>query len=96
MFGPEAPPLPWDSRNEYSRGSIELYYLSHAGEESYRPCNCLDKMHSDVRCLTLLHCIIFPLWFAPSVHRLLDVLQSKPCPASCCCQAGLWTGFSWS
>lgn len=30
MFGPEAPPLEWDSRGEYSRQNIEVYYLSHA------------------------------------------------------------------
>ncbi|PSC72268.1 tetratricopeptide repeat 4-like protein [Micractinium conductrix] len=30
MFGPEAPPLEWDSRGEYSRENVELYYLSHA------------------------------------------------------------------
>ena len=30
MFGPEAPPLDWDSQRLYSRQNIELYYLSHA------------------------------------------------------------------
>lgn len=30
MFGPEAPPLEWDARGEYSRDAIEVYYLSHA------------------------------------------------------------------
>ncbi|KAL4450020.1 hypothetical protein ABPG77_010689 [Micractinium sp. CCAP 211/92] len=30
MFGSEAPPLEWDSRGEYSRQNIEVYYLSHA------------------------------------------------------------------
>ncbi len=30
MFGPEAPPLDWDSQREYSRDRIEVYYLSHA------------------------------------------------------------------
>lgn len=30
MFGPEAPPLEWDSRGDYSRQNIEVYYLSHA------------------------------------------------------------------
>lgn len=29
MFGPEAPPLDWDARGEYSRDAVELYYLSH-------------------------------------------------------------------
>lgn len=32
MFGPEAPPLPWDTDNQYSREHIELYYLSNAGQ----------------------------------------------------------------
>lgn len=30
MFGPEAPPLDWDSRGEYSRANIEVYYLSNS------------------------------------------------------------------
>lgn len=30
MFGPEAPPLEWDAQGDYARGSLELYYLSHA------------------------------------------------------------------
>lgn len=30
MFGPEAPPLEWDAQRQYGRGSIEVYYLSHA------------------------------------------------------------------
>jgi hypothetical protein len=33
MFGPEAPPLPWDTDNEYSRDRVELYYLSNAGQQ---------------------------------------------------------------
>jgi hypothetical protein len=32
MFGPEAPPLPWDTDQEYSRERVELYYLSNAGQ----------------------------------------------------------------
>lgn len=32
MFAPDAPPLTWDTRNEYTRKSIELYYLSYAGK----------------------------------------------------------------
>jgi hypothetical protein len=31
MFGPDAPPLPWDAAGEYSRGAVELYYLANAG-----------------------------------------------------------------
>lgn len=30
MFGPDAPPLDWDTQHEYSRDKIEIYYLSHA------------------------------------------------------------------
>jgi hypothetical protein len=33
MFGPEAPPLPWDADGEYSRDRVELYYLSNAGQQ---------------------------------------------------------------
>jgi hypothetical protein len=33
MFGPEAPPLPWDADGEYSRDKVELYYLSNAGQQ---------------------------------------------------------------
>lgn len=29
MFGADAPPLDWDKAGHYSRGDIELYYLSH-------------------------------------------------------------------
>jgi hypothetical protein len=32
MFGPDAPPLPWDEAREYTRDRIELYYLAHAGK----------------------------------------------------------------
>ena len=31
MFGPGAPPLPWDAAGEYSRPRVELYYLANAG-----------------------------------------------------------------
>lgn len=31
MFGPDAPPVGWDERNEYTRQRLELYYLSNAG-----------------------------------------------------------------
>lgn len=30
MYGPEAPPLDWDTAGRYGRGEIELYYLSHS------------------------------------------------------------------
>lgn len=33
MFGPDAPPLEWDEKGEYSRSTVELYYLAHAGKE---------------------------------------------------------------
>lgn len=33
MFGPDAPPLPWDRDNEYTRDRVELYYLSNAGRQ---------------------------------------------------------------
>ena len=33
MFGPDAPPLEWDEKGEYSRSKVELYYLAHAGKE---------------------------------------------------------------
>ena len=46
MFGPEAPPLEWDARKEYTRQSIELYYLSHAGEGTcalaYKQLRCVS------------------------------------------------------
>ena len=29
MFGPEAPLLEWDTEGAYSRGAIEVYYLSN-------------------------------------------------------------------
>jgi hypothetical protein len=32
MFGPSAPPLPWDSAGEYSRQRVEMYYLTHGGK----------------------------------------------------------------
>jgi hypothetical protein len=32
MFGPQAPALPWDEANEYSRTAIEVYYLSNAAK----------------------------------------------------------------
>lgn len=32
MFGPGAPPLPWDTAGEYSRQRVELYYLTHGGK----------------------------------------------------------------
>ena len=35
MFGPEAPPLDWDVRKEYSRDRVELYFLCHAGESMH-------------------------------------------------------------
>lgn len=31
MFGPDAPPLPWDAAGEYTRDRVELYYLANAG-----------------------------------------------------------------
>jgi hypothetical protein len=31
MFGPGAPPLPWDEGREYTRDAVELYYLANAG-----------------------------------------------------------------
>ncbi|GAX82003.1 hypothetical protein CEUSTIGMA_g9431.t1 [Chlamydomonas eustigma] len=31
MFGPDTPPLSWDSKGEYTRDRVELYYLSYAG-----------------------------------------------------------------
>ena len=34
MFGPEAPPIPWDVGQEYKRDFIEVYYLSYAGKRS--------------------------------------------------------------
>jgi hypothetical protein len=37
MFGPDAPPLEWDARREYTRGRLELYYLTHAGKPMTRP-----------------------------------------------------------
>ncbi|KAG1680398.1 hypothetical protein FOA52_015489 [Chlamydomonas sp. UWO 241] len=36
MFGPDAPPLEWDARGEYTRGRMELYYLRHAGRPMSR------------------------------------------------------------
>jgi hypothetical protein len=30
MFGPDAPPLEWDSEKQYTRDAIEVYYLAHA------------------------------------------------------------------
>ena len=32
MFGPEAPPLPWDSKGVYTRDRVEVYYLAHAAK----------------------------------------------------------------
>lgn len=32
MFSPQAPPLKWDRDHEYTRDSVEVYYLSHAAE----------------------------------------------------------------
>jgi hypothetical protein len=26
MFGPDAPPLPWDAAGAYSRAALEVYY----------------------------------------------------------------------
>lgn len=31
MFGPEAPPMVWDTNCNYSRERVELYYLGNAG-----------------------------------------------------------------
>ena len=31
MFGPDAPPIEWDTGGEYKRERVELYYLTHAG-----------------------------------------------------------------
>jgi hypothetical protein len=31
MFGETAPPIEWDKAGEYSRESISVFYLSHAG-----------------------------------------------------------------
>ena len=31
MFGPDAPPLPWDSKGEYTRQRLRLYYCSNVG-----------------------------------------------------------------
>ena len=31
MFGPEAPPLPWDEGGAYKRGAIELYFCANVG-----------------------------------------------------------------
>ena len=78
MFGPEAPPLPWDSRNEYSRGSIELYYLSYAGE--WAPTALYNPFSSASRCSTPL---LSTAWFfsiktlnpTPLPGRPLDRVQ---------------------
>ena len=32
MFGPEAPPLQWDSEGAYTRGRVQLFYLAHAAQ----------------------------------------------------------------
>jgi hypothetical protein len=32
MFGPDMPPLEWDTGHEYSRQRVQLYYLSNAGQ----------------------------------------------------------------
>ena len=32
MFGPDAPPLEWDSERQYTRSSLEIYYFSHAAK----------------------------------------------------------------
>lgn len=29
MFGPDAPPLEWDSESVYRRDNLDLFYLSH-------------------------------------------------------------------
>ena len=26
MFGPDAPPLPWDAKGAYTRDALEVYY----------------------------------------------------------------------
>ena len=38
MFGEGAEPLPWDTRREYVRSNIELYYLAHAGAPLTQAC----------------------------------------------------------
>jgi hypothetical protein len=43
MFGPDAPPLPWDAAGEYSRGTVELYYLANAGTP-LTPTQLVDAM----------------------------------------------------
>ncbi len=30
MFGPEAPPLEWDTEGAYTRARVQLFYLAHA------------------------------------------------------------------
>jgi hypothetical protein len=37
MFGPDAPPLPWDAAQEYDRPRVELYYLARAGAPLSQP-----------------------------------------------------------
>jgi hypothetical protein len=32
MFGPNMPPLEWDTDQEYSRSRVQLYYMSNAGQ----------------------------------------------------------------
>lgn len=31
MFGPDSPPMVWDTHRNYSRERVELYYLGNAG-----------------------------------------------------------------
>jgi hypothetical protein len=44
MFGPAAPPLPWDTEAAYTRARVEVYYLSHATSPLPLPA-LVDALH---------------------------------------------------
>lgn len=53
----QAPALEWDTRREYTRASVELYYLSHAA----RPLD-VDQL-TEARCTVPMACVCKP-WSA--------------------------------
>jgi hypothetical protein len=50
MFDPEAPPLEWDQEGEYTRSSVELYYLSHAGQQMPQVRCHITDFHASFTC----------------------------------------------
>ena len=59
IYGPGCPPIPWDTRGEYTRERLRLYYLSNAAKPLQ-----LDKLTEVFLCFLAL------FWSSIQSHTL--------------------------